>query len=67
MPEKKRSNAQKAADRAYESKRADNPRFGGRCSPEQKEQLTRLKKLHGCDEKTLIFRALDFFEKNCSN
>jgi len=64
VSEKKRSNAQRAADEAYESRRADNPRFGGRCTPEQKAQLTKLKKQHNCDEKTLIFRAVDFFEKN---
>lgn len=64
----KRTDAQKAADSTYESKRSTIPRFGGRCTTEQKEQLQRLMKKSGCEsEKELIFKALDFFEANHMN
>ena len=62
---RKRSDSQIAADNVYEVKRAEKEkRYGGRCSNEQKEQLNRLKILHDCDEKSVVFKALDFFEKN---
>lgn len=64
--EKKRSDAQKRTEIKHDAKRASLPRFGGRCSEEQKKQITTLAKLHNCDEKTIVFKALDFFEKNYS-
>ncbi len=64
MPKSKRTKAQKDADKNYEAKRATSPRFGGRCTPEQKAQLTRLKEQHQLDEKSLIFKAVDFFDEN---
>jgi hypothetical protein len=61
----KRSKSQVAADERYEAKRAAAPRFGGRCSVEEKQLLTRLSKDNGVSEKELIFKALRFFEENC--
>lgn len=64
----KRSDSQKVADSNYEAKRATAPRFGGRCTTEEKEQLQRLMKSEGCSsEKELIFKALNFFELNHNN
>ncbi len=59
----KRSKSQVAADERYEAKRAAVPRFGGRCSIEEKQLLTRLSEAEGISEKELIFRALKIFEK----
>ena len=61
---KKRSTAQAAADNRYESKRASQPRFGGRCSEEEKQLLSDLCKEDGLTEKELIFAAVRFYKKN---
>lgn len=63
MTKKKRSDAQTAADDRYESKRASQPRFGGRCSEEEKQLLSDLCKEDGLSEKELIFTALRFYKK----
>ncbi len=60
----KRSKSQVAADVRYEAKRADAPRFGGRCSAKEKQLLTRLSEAEGISEKELIFKALEIFEKS---
>lgn len=60
----KRSRSQAAADERYEAKRAAAPRFGGRCSAEEKQLLIRLSEAEGISEKELIFKALKIFEKN---
>lgn len=64
MTENKRNASQRAADGRYEPKRAGAPRFGGRCSEDEKELLTRLASEEGLSEKDLIFKALRYFEKN---
>lgn len=64
MTKKKRSAAQTEADDRYESKRASQPRFGGRCSEEEKRLLSELCKEDGLTEKELIFTALRFYKKN---
>jgi hypothetical protein len=60
----KRSKSQVAADERYEAKRAAAPRFGGRCSVEEKQLLARLSEAEGISEKDLIFKALKYFEEN---
>ncbi len=40
------------------------PRFGGRCSVEEKQLLARLSEAEGISEKDLIFKALKYFEEN---
>lgn len=64
---KKRSNAQQAADNRYETKRAEKPRFGGRCTEEEKSLLNRLSAELGLSEKEVIFKALKLFDENHSN
>ena len=64
MTENKRNASQRAADGRYEPKRAGAPRFGGRCSEDEKELLTRLASEEGLSEKELIFKALRYFEEN---
>ncbi|MCZ4337657.1 hypothetical protein [Shewanella colwelliana] len=64
MSDKKRTPAQAAADGRYEPKRANDPRFGGRCKNDEKELLTRLASEEGLSEKELIFKAVRFFDKN---
>lgn len=61
---KKRSNAQQAADNRYETKRAEKPRFGGRCTEEEKALLNRLSGELELSEKELIFKALKFFDEH---
>ena len=63
----KRSQAQMAADGRYESKRATLPRFGGRCSIEEKALLSSMAESSGSSEKDVIFKALRFFEENHKN
>jgi hypothetical protein len=60
----KRSKSQAAADERYEAKRAAAPRFGGRCTDEEKQLLIRLSKAEGVSEKELIFKALKIFEES---
>ncbi|MBO2558920.1 hypothetical protein [Shewanella algae] len=64
MTENKRNASQRAADGRYEPKRAGAPRFGGRCSEDEKELLTRLASEEGLSEKELIFKTLRYFEEN---
>ncbi|WP_335903303.1 hypothetical protein [Shewanella algae] len=64
MTENKRNASQRAADGRYEPKRAGAPRFGGRCSEDEKELLTRLASEESLSEKELIFKALRYFEEN---
>jgi len=64
MSDKKRTPSQAAADGRYELKRAGAPRFGGRCSEDEKELLTRLASEEGLSEKELIFKTLRYFEEN---
>ncbi|MFV7762856.1 hypothetical protein ACNPKZ_20185 [Shewanella algae] len=64
MTDKKRTQAQAAADSRYEAKRAAAPRFGGRCTESEKSLLTRLSGEEGLSEKELIFKALKYFEEN---
>lgn len=62
---KNRSEAQRRADERYEETRKAAPRFGGRCTPEQKAQIERVAKLQEVgNEKEAIFKALTFFEQN---
>ena len=67
MTTKKRSQAQLAADERYEDKRAALPRFGGRCSIEEKAMLSSLAESTGVSEKDAIFKALRFFKENHKN
>ena len=60
----KRSQAQLAADERYESQRAKLPRFGGRCSIDEKHMLSSLAESSGLSEKDVIFKALRFFDEN---
>lgn len=64
MSDNKRSGSQAAADARYEAKRAKAPRFGGRCTEEEKDLLSCLSARENLSEKELIFKALKFFEKN---
>lgn len=61
---KTRSSAQLKAERKHDKKRITLPRFGGRCSFEEKEQLARLKDRYKLSEKEIIFKAVSFFELN---
>lgn len=64
MTENKRNASQRAADGRYEPKRAGAPRFGGRCTEDEKKLLIRLASEEGLSEKELIFKVLRCFEKN---
>ena len=59
---KERTNARKKAESKYDKKREELPRFGGRCSDAQKEQLKRLSSAEGITEKELVFKSLDYYE-----
>ena len=63
----KRSQAQIEADERYECKRASMPRFGGRCSVDEKHMLSSLAESSGLSEKDVIFKALRFFKENHKN
>lgn len=67
MKEGKRGKAQLAADDKYEVKRAELPRYGGRCSQDEKALLVRLASEQGISEKELVFKALRFFDENYKN
>lgn len=64
MKEGKRGQAQLAADVRYEVKRAEQPRYGGRCSQDEKDLLSRLACEQAISEKELVFKALRFFDEN---
>lgn len=62
--DEKRRKSQAAADERYEAKRAAAPRFGGRCTVEEKQLLVRLSEAEGVSEKDLIFKALKLFDES---
>ncbi|WP_279454099.1 hypothetical protein [Aeromonas veronii] len=64
MTDGKRKPSQLAADERYEGKRAELPRFGGRCSKEEKELLARIAAGLGIAEKEAVFHALRFFDEH---
>lgn len=64
MTDGKRKPAQRAADERYEGKRAELPRFGGRCSQDEKELLARIAYGLGLSEKEAVFHALRFFDEH---
>lgn len=51
-------------NKKYEDRRKKLPRFGGRCTIEQKKQLTNLSESFKTNEKDIIFKALDYFEES---
>ena len=66
MAEKKsnRSEAQLKAESKQDIKRKALPRFGGRCTCDEKALLKRLTDAERMTEKELIFKALNFYELN---
>ncbi|MGR5159247.1 hypothetical protein [Vibrio owensii] len=63
-----RGDAQVRAEKKYDEARSSLPRFGGRCSTEEKNLLlTMTKEEGGITEKELIFLALNYYRQRNKN